>query len=91
MTCLCLATIDQYFATCSRPRWQQWSNIKLAHRLSNIIVIIWILHGIPYLIFYNHIILSNTDNVICTSTNNIFQQYHTYGYYSYSYKIFTIL
>ena len=22
--CLCLATIDQYFATCTRPRWQQW-------------------------------------------------------------------
>jgi hypothetical protein len=22
-TCLCLATIDQYFATCTRRRWQQ--------------------------------------------------------------------
>jgi hypothetical protein len=31
--CLCLATIDQYFATCTRLRWQQWSNIKLAQRL----------------------------------------------------------
>ncbi|UJR19137.1 hypothetical protein I4U23_022267 [Adineta vaga] len=30
-TCLCLSTIDQYFATCSRPRWQHWSNIKLAN------------------------------------------------------------
>ncbi|CAF4247742.1 unnamed protein product, partial [Adineta steineri] len=27
MTCICLATIDQYFATCSRQRWQQWCNI----------------------------------------------------------------
>src|ERR1700722_13237328 len=23
MTCICLSTIDQYLATCSRPRWQQ--------------------------------------------------------------------
>ena len=29
-TCMCLATIDQFFATCSNPRWQQWSNIKFA-------------------------------------------------------------
>ena len=32
-TCLCLATIDQYFATCSRPHWQQWCNLKVAKRL----------------------------------------------------------
>ena len=33
LTCVCLATIDQYWATCSYPRWQQWCNIKVAHRL----------------------------------------------------------
>jgi hypothetical protein len=32
--CLCLATIDQYFATCTSPRWQQWSNITIAHWLA---------------------------------------------------------
>ena len=28
-TCMCLATIDQFLATCTHPRWQRFSNIKL--------------------------------------------------------------
>src|SRR3984885_11187525 len=32
-TSYCLGILDQYFATCTRFRWQQWSNIKVAQRL----------------------------------------------------------
>jgi hypothetical protein len=80
MTCLCLAIIDQYLATSSRVRFRQWCNIKLAHRLTSIFVIIWILHGIPYVIFENHIISSLTNATICQVTNPIFSQYLIYGY-----------
>jgi hypothetical protein len=76
-TCLCLATIDQYFATCSRPQWQQWSNIKLARRLLGGISLIWILHGIPYGIFFNQV-QSSTGKITCVATNDVFQQYRTY-------------
>ena len=55
LTCFCLATIDQYFATCSHPRWQQFYNIKLAQCLVIASVLIWILHGIPLLVYYDHI------------------------------------
>jgi len=78
LTNVCLATIDQYWTTCSRPRWQQWCNIKLAHRLSAISVIIWLLHGIPYLIYMDHIVLTTTKTVICGHTNVIFRQYFIY-------------
>jgi hypothetical protein len=81
MTCLCLAIIDQYFATSSRLRWQQWSNIKLAYRLTAIFCVIWILHGIPYLIFNNQIISLSTNQTQCLVTNDIFNQYMSYGYY----------
>jgi hypothetical protein len=81
MTCLCLAIIDQYFATCSHPHWQQWCNIKLAHRLTIIFVIIWTVHGIPYFVFFDHIILPETNETICQITNVIFIQYHTYGFF----------
>ncbi|CAF1167196.1 unnamed protein product [Rotaria sordida] len=77
-TCITLATIDQYFATCFRPHWQQWSNIQVAYRLTTIFSIIWILHGIPYLIFFNQNISPTTGKIICTSTNNIFIQYRSY-------------
>jgi hypothetical protein len=80
-TCLCLATIDQYFATCSRPRWQQWCNIKLAHRLKTIFSILWSLHGIPYIIFYDHIISLSANQTVCQVTNNRFNQYMSYGYF----------
>jgi hypothetical protein len=76
-TCFCLATIDQYLATCFRPRWQQWCNIKLSHHLVIASVCLCLLHGIPYLIFYNHVQLPSSGILFCTSTNNIFLQYHT--------------
>jgi hypothetical protein len=81
MTCLCLATIDQYLATSSRLRWQQWCNIKLAHRITPIFIIIWTLQGIPYLIFNNHIISPLKNTTVCQTTNYIFNQYLIYGYY----------
>ncbi len=81
ITCLCLAIIDQYFSTCTRPRWQQWCNIKLAHRLTAIFLIAWTLHGIPYLVFYDHIISPSTNQTICQITNDMFIKYHTYGYF----------
>ncbi|CAF5000730.1 unnamed protein product [Rotaria sp. Silwood1] len=49
--CLCFATIDQYLATSTRYRWQQWSNIKLAYYLCSAAVIFSMLHGIPSFIF----------------------------------------
>jgi hypothetical protein len=76
--CLCLATIDQYFATCTRPRWQQWCNIKLAHRLIIIFSIIYFLEQIPSLAFYNHVISPPTNQTTCAITNMNFAQFNTY-------------
>jgi hypothetical protein len=74
--CTCLATIDQFLATCSSPRWQHWASIKVAHRVTLVLIFVWIVHGIPYWIYYN-IIKSNTDStLICMSSNPIFQRYH---------------
>ncbi|CAF1423290.1 unnamed protein product [Rotaria sordida] len=79
-TCICLATIDQFMATCFNPRWQQWNNIKLARSLCIITASFWILHGIPYLVFYNIIEMPKTGQLTCTITNAIFQQYFIYFY-----------
>ncbi|CAF2863815.1 unnamed protein product [Rotaria sp. Silwood2] len=75
-----LATIDQYFATCSRPNWRQWSNIKLAHRLSVAAIILWVLLGFPYMIYFNIVEQPTPYKIICTSTNTGFLQYHIYVY-----------
>ncbi|CAF0931774.1 unnamed protein product [Adineta ricciae] len=79
ITTLCLAVIDQYFATSARPQWQRWSNIKLAHRLVLVITIIWALHASLFFIYFNQLALSNTST--CIATNQIFVQYYIYGYF----------
>jgi hypothetical protein len=74
-TCLCLATIDQYFATCTRHRWQQWSNIKIAHRLMIICIIICIILMIPYPILVDHVPSRLSNSVVCATTNLIMSYY----------------
>jgi hypothetical protein len=75
--CLCLATIDQYFATCTRVRWQQWSNIKLAHRLIILYIIVLIIFLIPYPIFLDHVKLAS-GIISCNMNNVIMLQYRNY-------------
>ncbi|CAF1004422.1 unnamed protein product [Adineta steineri] len=79
MTCICLAIIDQYLATSSRAQWRQWCNMKIAYRLVLLFVLIWIIHNIPFMICYDHVISITTGQVICINMNNIFQQYTIYG------------
>ena len=81
LTCICLATIDQYLATCSNVRWQQWSSLKVAHRLTIIFTIFWILNGIPYLIYFTQVYSSTTNKTSCTITNDLFSEYYSYGYF----------
>ena len=79
MTCICLATIDQYLATSPYPRWQQWSNIKLAQRLLTIVVLIQMLYNVPYFIFVDHVVSVSTGKVNCLFTNVNFQRYNNFG------------
>ncbi len=79
-TCLCLATIDQFLATSSNPRWRQWNNIKFAHYMVTGVVIFWLLHGIPFVMYYNRTFSSTTGQSTCLITNPIFQNYYTVGF-----------
>ena len=79
-SCMCLATIDQFLTTSFNPHWQQLSNIKLSRSLSLIFFIIWILHGIPFLLYLNVIEILATGQSYCAITNYIFLQYFNYGF-----------
>jgi hypothetical protein len=81
MACMCLAVIDQFLATCSHPRWHQWNNIKVARYMVIGIVIVGILHGIPFLLYNNHILSPLTGQTYCAITNTIFQKYYSIFYY----------
>jgi len=71
LTCSCLATIDQYFATSQSAYLRRFSNIKWAHRITIIVIIIWCLHGIPILVFYN----ISPSTTACVNTNSSYAIY----------------
>lgn len=77
--CMCLAAINQFLATSASPHWQQWSHIKIAHRVIIIFIIIWLLQGIPFLIYYDHLESPITGKITCMSSRIILQQYYVNG------------
>ncbi|CAF2625178.1 unnamed protein product [Rotaria sp. Silwood2] len=79
-TCTCLAAIDQFMSTSARLRWRQWSNIRTAHCLTLIFIIIWLFHGILYLIYFDLVQWPIPGRIACNSDNVTFRQYHIYGY-----------
>jgi len=78
ISCMCAAAINQYLCTCSNPRWQQWSKIKINYGAAIGIIIFWLLHGIPYLIYNNLIPLPG--GLACAYSNEVFDQYAVYGF-----------
>ncbi|CAF4431346.1 unnamed protein product, partial [Adineta steineri] len=51
ITCYWLSTINQFLVTSRSARLRQLSNMKLVYRTIIIIIIFWIVHGTPTLIF----------------------------------------
>ncbi|UJR32959.1 hypothetical protein I4U23_020422 [Adineta vaga] len=81
LTCISLATIDQYLATSSNPRFQRWSNFKVAQRLIILFSIIWSLHGVLYLVYVDNIYSPLTNTTTCIILDNTLVLYHAYGYF----------
>ncbi|CAF0921202.1 unnamed protein product [Rotaria sp. Silwood1] len=79
-TCMCIATIDQFLVTWANPRWQRYCNIQFAYRFFIISFLIWILHGIPTLVYETHTISILTNANHCEISDSIFQKYYNYGF-----------
>ncbi|CAF0910275.1 unnamed protein product [Adineta ricciae] len=78
LACICLATIDQYIATCTRPRWRQWSNIRLARRLLIGVIVAIIIEQISFLVFYDQKISYPSNQTVCITTSTGFDQFTIY-------------
>jgi hypothetical protein len=80
-TCMCLASIDQFLATCSKPRWQQWSNLKIARRACLLTILICIIHSIPNFIYYDLRTIPGTGQAMCSNFDSIIlSNYNRYFY-----------
>ncbi|CAF1289632.1 unnamed protein product [Rotaria sordida] len=71
LTCQCLATLDQYLVTSKNARLRRLSTIKGAYRAVVVTLIIWWIHGIPWLIYQDISQISGE----CKYINMIFHRY----------------
>jgi hypothetical protein len=70
-SCLCMAIIDEFFVTSQNVNIRRCSNIKWAHRIVLIIIIVWFIHGSVAAVFYN------ISSLRCMSFNAAFDTYTT--------------
>ncbi|UJR33948.1 hypothetical protein I4U23_021366 [Adineta vaga] len=75
MTFQCLATIDQFLITSRNVRIRQLSSIKWAYRISVGAIIIWVLQGIPFIVF------NQIQSGICIIGHPILMTYWSYVYF----------
>ncbi|CAF2545022.1 unnamed protein product [Rotaria sp. Silwood2] len=76
---ICFAAIDQCISSSMHER-RQGINLKCMKRLIIISIFISILHGIPFLVFYNVQKLSGTNTTTCRPNDNhaLFSKYVVY-------------
>lgn len=83
---VCFAAFDQFLFTNPHYSMRQISSIQLARCLTLTAICIWIIHGIPYAIFYQIIPSSG-----CIITNISLIHYYSYFYYPILHGLFPIL
>lgn len=72
---VCFSSIDQYLSTNHHYNLRKMSTLKLSHYLTLMNICFWILHSIPFGIFYK------IDPLIgCTILNEDFKFYFSFGY-----------
>lgn len=76
LTCYCLASIDRFLIS---SRKDKLSQIKLTKISIIIIILFWIGHSIPYLIYADLIRNSSTGSISCSLIpNQVYSIYRTY-------------
>lgn len=78
LTCVCLASINQFLSTSRYQRLRQLSSIKWTYLSSSIMIFIWILHGIPTFIYHQKISPTSTS---CSYTNAIYRDYTVISFF----------
>lgn len=83
---VCLSAFDQYLSTNPRLYFRQMSSLNLAHQLTIGAAICWMLHSIPYAVFYR---ISSSST--CVNGNSDLIRYYSFFYYPVLHGFFPIL
>ncbi|CAF1593528.1 unnamed protein product [Rotaria sp. Silwood1] len=80
LTCICLASIDRFFASCRQEKYRKLSKLSIAILSVIITNIFWISIFIPYLIYVDIVKNPTTGLISCTLIirNEVFSIYQNY-------------
>ena len=81
-TLACVAATTQFFATSRQIYYRQKNTHKTARFCITICIIFWLLHAIPYLVFYKIDIVSITNQTRCDSFNKVLSNYTSWFVYN---------
>ena len=56
ITCICYAVIDRFFVSSREEKWRRRSRTSTTRRITVLIVLFWLLHALPILIFPDEVI-----------------------------------
>ncbi|CAF0999333.1 unnamed protein product [Rotaria sp. Silwood1] len=79
LSCICLASIDRFLVSCRQDKYRKLSKLSTARLAVIIIIIFWLCHSIPYLV-YAELLTSLTTGLISCSfvPNKEFTNYRIY-------------
>jgi hypothetical protein len=78
LSCVCYATVDQFFVSSNQERWRRLSKISITIRVTCILLLFWILYSIPLSIFSNLVQISD-GRIPCVFISNLgFTRYASY-------------
>jgi hypothetical protein len=69
ISCICYATIDQFFVSSQHERLRRLSKISTTGTVICILIVYWILYSIPILFFSDFVQLGD-GRIVCSFTNN---------------------
>lgn len=65
LTCICLGSIDRFFASCRQTKFRRFSRLSVAKWAVIITTSIWLGHSIPYFVYSSLIQSPSTGSTVC--------------------------
>ena len=77
LSCICLASIDRFLNSCRQQKYRKWSRLSTARWAVAICVLIWIGHAVPYIVYYQILSFSSSDNKTSFTCSLVSNTYFT--------------
>lgn len=87
LSCSCLAAIDQFLITSRHDSLPRYSQMKWAHQILFVMIIVWFLYEIDFLLYFDILFIS----LMCVNINASFYSDTTINFFLLLFEISAVL